>query len=55
MLDESGLSIEGAVAAGLVAAIDARPLKQIAGKRKGGEIGGESKPCATRLPKPHIQ
>ena len=21
----------------------------------GGETGGESKPCATRLPKPHIQ
>ena len=40
MLDESGLSIDGAVAAGLVAAIDARPLKEIAGKRKGGEIGG---------------
>jgi hypothetical protein len=40
VLDESGLSIDGAVAAGLVAAIDARPLKEIAGKRKGGEIGG---------------
>ena len=25
------------------------------GKSHGGEIGGESKPCATRLPKPHIQ
>ena len=39
-LRESDLSIEGAVAAGLVAATDAPALKQIAGKRKGGEIGG---------------
>ena len=40
-LRESALSIEGAVASGLVAATDAPALKQIAGKRKGGdEIGG---------------
>ena len=38
-LRESDLSIEGAVASGLVAATDAPALKQIAGKRKGGEIG----------------
>ena len=39
-LRESDLSIEGAVASGLVAATDAPALKQIEGKRKGGEIGG---------------
>ena len=39
-LRESALSIEGAVASGLVPAADAPALKQIEGKRKGGEIGG---------------
>jgi hypothetical protein len=39
-LRESDLSIEDAVASGLVAATDAPALKQIEGKRKGGEIGG---------------
>ena len=36
-LRESELSIEGAVASGLVAATDAPALKQIEGKRKGVE------------------
>ena len=40
-LGELELSIEDAVKSGLVAATDAPALKQIAGKRKGGdEIGG---------------
>ena len=39
-LRESALSIEGAVASGLVAATDAPALKQIEGKREGGAKGG---------------
>ena len=39
-LRESDLSIEDAVASGLVAATDAPALKQIEGKREGGAKGG---------------
>jgi len=48
-LRKSDLSIEGAAASGLVTATDAPALKQIEGKRKGGEIGGAaSHPPAPR-------
>ena len=40
-LRESALSIEGAVASGLVPAADAPALKQIEGRREGGAIGGQ--------------
>ena len=39
-LRQSGLSIEGAVASGLVTPTDAPALKQIARQREGGAIGG---------------